>query len=192
MYISDIDTLSQHLRKIFPNIEESCKRCSYPDCRGYIYLLEDEVDGILEQDIEVVCLNNKVFLLNNFDVDVNGQLNLGQISPRCHLRCADGTCSIHNEKKPLVCLMYPILPDKHENGKHYWSFHKKCQYYQDVLEAGTKDLVVEEFMKLIDSISPSLYLKIVTAYHNISDISEAYYTDFDIETIKEVNSDVQV
>lgn len=47
-------------------------------------------------------------------------------------------------------------------------------------------------MKLIDSISPSLYLKIVTAYHNLSDISEAYYTDFDIETIKEVNSDVQV
>lgn len=183
--IETLNELKDRLRKIFPNIQESCKKCGYPDCRGYIYLLKEEVNDLLNDDIDVICLNKSVYLIDSFRRKENGELDLTEFSPKCILRCEDGRCKIHNQK-PLICLSYPIIIDRYQDGKDYWVFHKLCQYYVDVTKVGKKEEVIHGFMKLIEDISPELKSKIQNAYFDYSSVVSSDYTDWDIELIKEV------
>ena len=128
-------------------------------------------------------------MINNFDTNDEGKLNLGEFSPKCRLRCSNGLCSIQ-DFKPLVCLFYPIILEKYENDKHYWSLHKKCKYYYDLELSGKREVVINEFLNLLDNISEELMMKIIDSYKNLSSISYSYYTSDDIEVIKEVNLNV--
>lgn len=73
--INTLDELKVRLRNIFPNIQKSCEKCRYPDCRGYIYLLEEEVDSLLNDDISVVCLNESIYLIDSFRRKNEGDLD---------------------------------------------------------------------------------------------------------------------
>lgn len=183
--INTLDELKIRLRNIFPNIQESCEKCRYPDCRGYIHLLEEKVDSLLNDDISVVCLNESVYLIDSFRRREDGNLDLTEFSPKCRLRCQNGDCSIH-EKKPLICLSYPIIIDRYQDGKDYWVFHKQCQYYDDVSNTGQKEEIINSYMKLIDEVSPELKANIKEAYYAYSSVVSSNYTDWDLELIKEV------
>lgn len=176
--------LRNRIKDVYPNITESCKNCKYPDCRGYIYLLDNEIDEIVENDIPVLCINHNVFLVNNFRKN-DGLFDLTEYSPRCKLRCNNGMCSIQNIK-PFVCLFYPIIIEKYCDGKHYWSLHKQCQYYVDLKERGIKEKIIMEFLSLLDEISCEMYDEIVDAYFKYDRIMVTEYTDYDIEILKEV------
>lgn len=182
--IDNIIELRKKLESFYPQITDSCKNCNFPDCKGYIYMLEEELDQLIENDIPVLCVNNNIYLLNNFK-EKNDSFDLTEISPKCKLRCQDGMCSIQNIK-PLVCLFYPIIIEKYVDGKHYWSLHKQCQYYVDLKKSGQIEIIINKFNDLINSLSPELYEKIVTTYFNYDSIMITEYTDFDIKIFREV------
>ncbi|WP_290140562.1 hypothetical protein [uncultured Dubosiella sp.] len=182
--ISTLQQLKKELRIFFPDISESCKRCEYPECKGYITLFEEEIDEFLDLDIEVVAINEEVYLINNFE-EKNGELNLSEISPKCKLRCANGKCGIHNHK-PYICLIYPIMIEKYQDGKHYWCFHKLCQYYIDLKKIGKYEEIIFKFKKILKEIDPELKKKIYDYYFKVCSVTVSQYTDTDIDVIKEV------
>lgn len=90
---------------LFLDIERDCKQCEYDDCRGYVWLLRQEAERLIEEGVEVLEVNKHLFFINCFSVQ-KGKICVEEFKPVCPLLKA-GRCTIHSQR-PLVCRMYPL------------------------------------------------------------------------------------
>lgn len=76
--------------------------------------------------------------------------------------------------------------EKYQDGKHYWCFHKLCQYYIDLKKIGKYEEIIFKFKKILKEIDPELKKKIYDYYFKVCSVTVSQYTDTDIDVIKEV------
>lgn len=168
----NIDTLSElrmELESMFIGISSYCFHCTYKCCQGFINVLPREIDGLVENDIEIVAINENVYFLNNFDLDQNGVPKLDVFAPLCRLRGCDKRCKI-NKFKPIVCSLYPIIPDIVEDGSLAWALHMDCAYSNMLKEEDRIEEIKERFIEILTRVTPPLYDEIKESFENVSSI----------------------
>lgn len=92
------------IKKLFPNISESCKICN-TCCKTYGWLLEEEAKKFVIRGYQIIKLNDSLFCIDSFKRDTKGNLILNEI-PRCRFYW-EKECLIQKDK-PLDCRLFPI------------------------------------------------------------------------------------
>ena len=159
-----ITTLNE-LYKAFDQVNRGCNLicadCEYPDCKGYIWLMNEEVDTLYESGVELLELNNNLHLLYSLKNE-HGEPDLTMRQPPCTHRCSDGKCKIHSIR-PLVCHMYPIGPET-VDGSNVWALHSECQFTENMKQNNTLSEYIHRVKKIIDNISVDLTNEILEHY----------------------------
>lgn len=168
----DIDTLKR-LRKeidmLYTDIFSSCLSCSYKCCQGFINVLPREIENIVDNGIEIIEINDEVYFLNNFEKDEKDIPVLNVFAPKCLMRDCEKKCTI-NKIKPIVCSLYPIIPDRAEDGKLVWALHLDCAYSEKIQRDNKVDEIKEQFIKILNRITPSLYREIKESFERVNAI----------------------
>ncbi|HGK7240769.1 TPA: hypothetical protein ACJ5V7_001088 [Streptococcus agalactiae] len=172
-------------RDLFYNIHESCIECKYSDCKGIIHILESEVDDLVDIGAEIVCLNDNINLLNTFDNDESGNIDLTQQSPTCKLRDSKGDCKIQ-KNKPLFCMLFPFMIVNYLDGKNYWALSKKCLYYDYLVSNSKVEDTIENFIDYLEKIPSEIYDEITSAFVNTKEVVHYIYSDDEVKIIKEI------
>ena len=173
--IKTLAELYAALDELLVGISETCSGCRDEDCKGYMWLLPQEVDPLLETSVSLLEINRRINFINPFLEDQ--LINVEQIKPVCP-HCHSRLCTIR-QLRPLVCRLYP-LNFANENGNLCFVLHLDCQFalqHQDddlfkqraidligAIDASLFDVIVETFL-LVDGITkfpdgPNRYLKI--------------------------------
>jgi len=166
--IKTIRGLYRAFDDLFQGIGSVCRECreknSYPDCQGYIWLLGEEAEKLLANNIEVAVANRRVFFINSF-ADGKGGLDIEQIKPPCpHYK--HGKCSIRS-MRPLVCRMYPLGFSK-ERGKMSLVLYLDCLFSQ---KNRTNTSFLERTLVLFERIDPALLQRLICEYQRVLDLS---------------------
>ncbi|KWZ79074.1 hypothetical protein [Anaerococcus tetradius] len=172
-------------RDLFYNIHESCIECEYSDCKGIIHIIESEVDDLVDIGAEIVCLNDNINLLNTFDNDESGNIDLTQQSPTCKLRDSKGNCKIQ-KNKPLFCMLFPFMIVNYLDGKNYWALSKKCSYYDYLVSNSKVEDTIENFINYLEEIPSKIYNEITSAFIKTKEVVHYIYSDEEVEIIKEI------
>lgn len=138
-----------------------CGNCEYPDCKGYIWLMNEEVEKLYDCGIELIELNNNIHMLYSFKNE-RGETDLTIKQPQCVHRCDNGNCNIH-DIRPLVCHMYPVGPETVDGAK-VWVLHNSCQFTENMKNENKLSEYIYQVKKIIDSISKELYEEILKNY----------------------------
>ena len=172
-------------RDLFYNIHESCIECKYSDCKGIIHIIESEVDDLVDIGAEIVCLNDNINLLNTFDNDESGNIDLTQQSPTCKLRDSKGDCKIQ-KNKPLFCMLFPFMIVNYLDGKNYWALSKTCLYYDYLVSNSKVEDTIENFIDYLEKIPSEIYDEITSAFVNTKEVVHYIYGDEEVKIIKEI------
>ena len=147
-----------------------CVNCNYPDCMGYIWLLEEEANLMVEQGIEVVEINNRVNFINSFLND-KGDIDVTICKPKCVHRCTEtGQCTIHNIR-PLTCHMYPFGPETID-GLDVWGLHTDCEFVKQMEQIGILSEYVMRAKYILQRLSKALKEQIKEIYHYVDYLSD--------------------
>lgn len=103
--INTLNELYSAFDSLFKGIEKDCDKCGYSRCLGYVWLLPQEADRLIEEGLEVLQVNESLFFINSFPV-VERKIHIEQFKPEC-LFLNMGCCGIYNQR-PLSCRMYPL------------------------------------------------------------------------------------
>jgi Fe-S-cluster containining protein len=160
--------LCRALDDLFGDTKALCAECQnsrcYQDCVGYVWLLREEVDDLLDAGVEVVVVNHNVYFLNSFS-DGSGGMDVGIMKPPCPY-CRSSGCSIRN-LRPLACRMYP-LGFSRESGMLKIVLHTDCLFSE---RFGGSEEFRAGVAKLFRRIDPKLLRKIISAYRKVLDVS---------------------
>lgn len=167
--IDTLEKLRTELDILYENISSCCFDCTYKCCQGFINVVPQEIDGLVEKDLEIVAINENVYFLNNFDKDENDIPILDVFAPACRLRCDDKRCGI-NGFKPIVCSLYPIIPDIAGDGSLSWALHMDCAYSEMLKQKNQIEEIKERFSHIIGRVSPALYNEIKESFENVNKI----------------------
>lgn len=189
-----IETLAQlyaALDDLFRTIEEDCRECQHVDCKGYIWLLEEEARRLYERGVPLVQVNNGPTFIHSFPVKGSGELNLSIRYPSCSQLCTDSRrCNIHIDR-PLVCHLYPLGPETKADGTVVWALHRDCFHVERMEEHGVLPQFERRACSIINSLSPRLLREIVETYRAVDAISAFPDGENNYFVVKEID-DVQV
>lgn len=173
------------LSVLFPNISNVCRDCKYSDCKGIINIIDDEIDELVEQGAEILCLNDNIYLLNTFFTDDQGKVDLNYQLESCKLRKCDGTCSIH-KNKPIFCMLFPIMIVKYIDGKYYWAIAKRCSYYDYLVSNDKLSNILNKFKNYIEDMSDIIYSKLVDSFLVSREVIDYVYDESEALVFKEI------
>lgn len=163
-FIATLDEFKDAVDKVWADIPASCAVCTDPDCLGYVWLLEEEEEPLLDAGVRTVQVNGESgpIFLDSYERDEQGRLVVNQRGPRCPWRGPDGRCTVH-ASRPLVCHMYPLGIERDGEGGYAWGLHTECHYVRsrttDQLAA-----LLDELRGVLDRTVPTLMDLIVTAF----------------------------
>lgn len=103
--INTINELYSAFDNLFKGIEEDCKKCEYSRCLGYVWLLSQEAERLIENGSGVLQINEDIFFVNSFSV-TEKKIDIEQFKPKCPF-LKMGRCAIYIQR-PLSCRMYPL------------------------------------------------------------------------------------
>ena len=186
--VSDIDSLGREFDKLYKDIRNDCKNCKYPDCMGFMWLLNEEMEKLYARDINILTINediNFINVLEKYDLD---NLDFSKITyPECpHRNPESGCCGIH-EVRPLVCHMYPIGLETSNTGIDIWVLHDDCLFVQNLIKNGKLNEFIVKAIKVIDRISVELEMDIKNTYRKVDEISCFPNGENSYIVLKEVN-----
>ncbi|MCL2312800.1 MAG: radical SAM protein [Firmicutes bacterium] len=154
------------------HVDMNCDNCNYPDCKGYIWLLKNEIEELNRHNIEVLEINGKTNLIHSFDTGAG--IDVCKLRPKCKYGNYK-RCSIYNIR-PLVCHMYPISLDSTDNGNSYvFALHYECDFIDYLKKNNELSDYICKVRNIISRISSGLYDEIKKEFINIDSIS-AYPT----------------
>ncbi len=184
--IYSLEELRTEVNGLLEGIDEDCRVCQYPDCEGFIPVLEGEVDTLLDASLEIVEVNECIYFMNNFDLDSEGNVDLS-IRPRsCKQRSREsGLCMIHG-MKPIVCAMYPLGFDQTPTNEVVWCLHMSCEFSRRIYEANGFFTLKTNFIDILNRMDVNLYSMLVKTFHEISSIYYFPEGNNEILVIKEV------
>ncbi|HZB31897.1 MAG TPA: hypothetical protein VE465_17195 [Streptosporangiaceae bacterium] len=162
--IATLDEFKRTVDKVWAGISTSCAVCTDPDCLGYIWLLEEEEEPLLDAGVQIVQVNGESgpLFLDNYERDAQGRLVVNQRGPRCPWRGPDGRCTIH-ASRPLVCHMYPLGIERDGAGGYDWALHTDCHYVRS-RTADQLAALLDGLRGVINNTAPTLIDLIVTAF----------------------------
>jgi Fe-S-cluster containining protein len=143
-----------------------CADCNDHDCEGYVWLLSEEADMLVESGVAVVELNGNTNFIHSFPED-EGQLRLNVVKPPCVLR-DEKRCSIY-KIRPLVCRMYPVGIVTHE-GQIVLALHEDCEYVRR-MEPEQRSEFVANIQSIFSEIPAEAIDEIVESYRKVDAIS---------------------
>lgn len=163
--INSLEEFYEALDILLSGISQTCQRCQEDDCKGYLWLLPQEVNELYEREIEILEINKNICFINPF-IGKEGEINTEKFKPECPLR-KEKRCTIHNIR-PLVCRMYP-LSFFTERSTIYIVLHLDCLYSKE----RAKDAVfTDQAIKLFKSLDPQLLIAIKEVYRRVDGISK--------------------
>lgn len=169
-----ITTLSQ-LYQIFDRLNSECGRhcnkCNDLDCAGYIWLLPEEAEKLLENDVDIIEVNQNTHFINSFEKS-DGTIDLTQKYPKCIHQCPNtNKCLIH-KNRPLTCHMYPIGPET-INGQDMWICHCECEFIRYLISNNAIDDYVLNAKNILRRIDKKLYDEIIQVYKDMNYIMDS-------------------
>lgn len=169
--VSTTEQLSTAANKLFQGIEVDCFNCKDRCCIGYVWALHSEVDGLLDQDVSLLQINDGPHFINSFELDENGIPDLSEVYPRCSLVAkTQRRCTIHTNK-PLVCAIYPIGLETTADGKVVWALHRDCQFVRRSEAGGDVDNLIKSISAILARLSNSLEREILEVYKEVDGIT---------------------
>ena len=169
--IATLDDLKRAIDDVWVDISSSCAVCTDPDCMGYIWVLGEEEDPLLDADVTLVQVNGSdgpVFL-DSYHRDADGKMIVSLAGPKCPWLGEDGRCSVH-EARPLVCHMYPLSLERDRHGAIVWGLHTDCQYVRSQSEAELAQLL-DRLRALIASVETELLDEVVGTFQKVEALS---------------------
>lgn len=163
-----IETLEQlyiAFDNLFRGIEKDCVKCKFSRCLGYVWLLAEEAERLIENGLEVLQINENLFFVNSFPV-VEGEINIEQFKPKCSF-LTDGRCGIYNQR-PLSCRMYP-LSFYIENGILQLVLHLDCLYSRHRMNCR---IFKENSLAILQRVEKNLLKEIAETYRQVFAISK--------------------
>ncbi|MBU4374968.1 hypothetical protein KKH38_00465 [Patescibacteria group bacterium] len=160
--INTLTELYSSFDELLDGISEICKKCSYYDCMGYLWLLPDEAKKLLDADIELLTVNNGINFINPFKA--GEEIDIERFKPICpwfknHL------CRIRS-LRPLVCRMYPLnFAAEHDNI--YLVLHLDCEYAK--INKGNKNFQ-QKATDLFRQINTQFFQQILNSYRLVNNI----------------------
>ena len=156
---AEFDALSMDIRLM-------CQKCSFPCCVGYIWLLADEVESLLNIDVPIVEINDSTAFIHSFEEE-DGVIRIDKPKPPCRWR-ESSFCSIYTNR-PLVCRMYPVgfVTD---NEEVVVVLHRDCEYSQK-LDGKNKKQFFDHIIKILRQTRIGLLNKIFDCYLQVDRLS---------------------
>ena len=184
--ICSLNKLNQAFDKLYEGMSENCSTCQDPDCMGYTWLLDEEVNTLYEVGVPLVQINNGPTFIHSFPTNEEGAPNLTTRYPTCSQLCDSGRgCTIY-ENRPFVCHMYPIGLETTTDDKVVWVLHLDCLHVRKMQENGTIRLFEHRARNIIGRISPDLMNEILAAYTAVDEISSFPDGENNYRTLMEV------
>ncbi len=182
--INSLTELNQEFDKLMSDMD-CCQECNFPDCMGFIWLLDEEIDQIYETGAEILNINNEA----NFIAPQNYQANLYKKYPKCSLYQNDRDCQIYDQR-PFVCHSYPLGLEC-EDDKLYWVIHTDCLFIQNKIVENTFSHFIQTTKNLIERIQPTLMSNIASTFRKMFFLTTSTEKN-NYQIVKEVKTDVQV
>lgn len=168
LVIDNYETAGNYFNILLKDCETFCRNCSYPDCLGFIWLLDKEREKMLNNGVDLLTVNNKVSFLNMATSnDLSTILDIEK--PKCKLRCKNGKCKIQ-KSKPLVCKMYPISFYRDKNV-FVWVLNIDCAYSQALIKSSKFESFLLNFYKLINCFSKNFYEELTNKFAEMDDLT---------------------
>lgn len=165
--IKTLNNLYDVLNKIYKDIYPLCSICEEEDCKGYLWLLPDEVKELFDKNISIIEINKKINFINPFE---KKKINTEIVKPPCKLRCKNDKCSVY-KIRPLVCRLYPI--DFKILSNEFWVvLHTDCLYVQKALKNKKIDKIISDIVLMFDNIDKKLLNDIINTYKSVNIISK--------------------
>lgn len=162
----------KELDELWKGIGQSCATCTDPDCLGYVWVMPEEEDALLDAGVQTVQINGRQgpIFIDSYHRDGEGRLIVNMSKPSCPYRDEDGRCSVH-VARPLVCHLYPLGPEMLPDGRAIWALHTDCSHVRSLTEAGDLELLVSKIRRLLSRMSPALKEEIRQVFGKVYEVS---------------------
>jgi Fe-S-cluster containining protein len=176
------------LDELWKGIGQSCATCTDPDCLGYVWVMPEEEEALLDAGVRTVQINGLrgPIFIDSYHRDAEGRLIVNRTKPNCPYRDKDGRCSVH-AARPLVCHLYPLGPETLPDGRVIWSLHTDCSHVRSLTDAGDLPLLVSKIRRLLSRMSPDLKEKIRDQYGKVDAVSAFPEGPNNFITIEEIS-----
>ncbi len=160
--IKTLNELYKAMDKLFAGISDSCEKCDYDDCKGYIWLLPAESSKLFQAGVPILEVNEGISFISPFeekDIDVE------KFKPDC-LWCKERKCTIR-KLRPLTCRMYPLNFLK-KGDIIYLALHLDCLYSQSKKDDQEFKSKAIDLLKSIDQKLLNLILEVYLSYEGVT------------------------
>lgn len=172
-YIANQHELKVRISELWPDIGDSCRGCSDPDCMGYIWLTDTDAGLLMREGHGVVRVNppDGPRFIDSYSRDSQGYISVQTQSPRCPFLDDDRRCSIHSIR-PLVCHFYPLSLETFHDGSIVWALHRNCNHIRRIESNGELEQLIEKIVELLDSMSPTVRSEVLSSHQMASLVSQ--------------------
>ncbi len=144
-----------------------CKNCKWFNCRGYVWLLKEEAQELLDMGIPVVEINEELNFIHSFPRK-EGKLDLEVKKVQCILY-QNNVCSIY-QQRPFVCRIYPFGLDVIES-KIKWVLHRDCEITVSKEKTGKLQKFCSDFLEIVKKLDKQKLKEIKDTYFSVNEIS---------------------
>ncbi len=185
--IQTLDELNHELDALYAPFAQTCVDCRDKCCQGYVWLMPDEADQLVERDVPTVQINDTSSFIHSFPEGDDGSIDVTAEAPLCSQLCClqPRRCRIYADR-PFSCRLYPVGFEMREDGVLVWALHLDCQISRQLEARGITDEFSRRFETILDSIAPELYAQIITTYRQVHAISTFPHGGNTYRTLKEV------
>ena len=169
-----IETLRQlydELDGLYPEMRQFCGQCEDPDCMGYTWLLPEEAQNLVDNDIPIVEINDGVYFIHSFLPKEDGTMDVEAPYPVCRLvQNPNRRCSIYDQR-PMVCRLWPVGFET-QNGEVVIALHLDCLFVKYLQTHDEVARLSARCLDLMARLSPELKETIISTYRSVDAIAK--------------------
>lgn len=163
--IATLEQLKNEVEQIWCDISDHCKNCKDPDCVGYIWVLPEEENSLLEIGLPIIQINgdNGPLFLDSYERDSEGCLIVDKPKMQCPYLSVERKCSIR-DRRPLTCHLYPLGLETEQDGSIVWALHTDCAHVRHVQETIGISTLAAQILEMLGRLAPELERKITDTF----------------------------
>lgn len=163
--ITTLEQLKDEIGRIWFNISDHCRDCKDPDCVGYIWVLPEEENSLLEIGLPIIQMNgeNGPLFLDSYERDEHGCFIVDKPKMQCPYLSKEKKCSIH-ENRPLTCHLYPLGFETDQEGVIAWALHTDCAHIRHLGETFGISSLIAQIVEMLGRLDPELEKKITNTF----------------------------
>lgn len=168
--IETLEDMKSRIDWVWRDISLACSTCNEPDCIGYIWVVPEEEDVLLDVGVQTVQVNDTgPIFIDSYHRDRRGHLQVWREKPRCPYRAEDGTCRVHSQR-PFVCHLYPMGFERLPDGRLAWVLYESCKYVKSLTAQRRQDLFIE-LATLVQQVSQELRSKLLAYFKSVDHVA---------------------